>query len=45
VTVKRTVDGKPELIKVKAGKMAQDPDTLPFEVEPGDIIKVNESWY
>jgi polysaccharide export outer membrane protein len=45
VTVKRTVNGRPVLFKVKAGKMAQDPDLVPFEVLPGDIVKVNESWF
>ncbi len=45
VTVKRLVNGKLTTIKVKAGDMAQDPDLVPFEVLPGDIIKVNESWY
>jgi polysaccharide export outer membrane protein len=45
VTVKRMVGGKQTTIKVKAGDMAQDPDVMPFEVVPGDIIKVNESWY
>jgi len=45
VLVKRMVNGKPTSIKVKAAEMAEDPDMLPFEVLPGDIIKVNESWY
>ena len=45
VTVKRMVDGKLSTIKVKAGDMAQNPDVMPFEVLPGDIIKVNESWF
>jgi polysaccharide export outer membrane protein len=45
VTVKRLVDGKPTTLKVHAGDMAQDPDVMPFEVLPGDIVKVNESWY
>ena len=45
VTVKRVVDGKPTTIKVRAGDMAQKPDMIPFEVLPGDIIKVNESWF
>jgi polysaccharide export outer membrane protein len=45
VTVKRTVDGKLKTIKVRAGDMAQEADVVPFEVLPGDIIKVNENWY
>jgi polysaccharide export outer membrane protein len=45
VTVKRLVDGKLTTLKVHAGDMAQDPDVVPFEVLPGDIIKVNESWF
>ena len=45
VTVKRLVDGKLTTVKVHAGAMAQDPDLVPFEVLPGDIIKVNESWF
>jgi polysaccharide export outer membrane protein len=45
VTVKRLVDGKLTTVKVHAGDMAQDPDVVPFEVLPGDIIKVNESWF
>ena len=45
VTVKRMVDGKPTAIKVRAGDMAKKPDMIPFEVLPGDIITVNESWF
>jgi polysaccharide export outer membrane protein len=45
VTVKRMTNGKPSIFKVKAGDMAQDPNVVPFEVLPGDIVKVNESWY
>jgi polysaccharide biosynthesis/export protein len=45
VTVKRVVDGKLKTIKVRAGDMAEDADLVPFEVQPGDIVKVNESWY
>jgi polysaccharide export outer membrane protein len=45
VKVKRMVSGKPVVFKVKAGSMADDPDVVPFEIEPGDIIKVNESWF
>jgi polysaccharide export outer membrane protein len=45
VTVKRMVGGKLSILKVKAGDMAQNPDVVPFEVLPGDIVKVNESWF
>ena len=45
VTVKRTVNGKLTIFKVKAGDMAQEANVAPFEVLPGDIIKVNESWF
>jgi polysaccharide export outer membrane protein len=45
VTVKRLVAGKPTVFKVKAGDMAQNVELTPFEVLPGDIVKVNESWY
>ena len=45
VIVKRMVDGKAVAIKVKAGEMADEAGVVPFEVLPGDIIKVNESWY
>jgi protein involved in polysaccharide export with SLBB domain len=45
VKVKRMVKGKPVVFKVKAGSMADSSDMIPFEIEPGDIIKVNESWF
>jgi polysaccharide biosynthesis/export protein len=45
VTVKRLVNGKPQTLKVRAGDMAEQADVVPFEVLPGDIVKVNESWY
>jgi polysaccharide export outer membrane protein len=45
VSVKRMVDGKLKTYKVRAGDMAQEADVVPFEVLPGDIVKVNESWY
>ena len=45
VRVKRMVQGKPAVIKVKAGAMADSSNVAPFEVEPGDVIKVNESWW
>ena len=36
---------KGHVLKVRAGDMAKEPDVVPFEVLPGDIIKVNESWF
>jgi protein involved in polysaccharide export with SLBB domain len=45
VTVKRLVHGKPTVIKVKAGSMADSSDVAPFEILPGDVIKVRESWW
>ena len=45
VKVKRIVKGKPAVFKVKAGEMADSSDVAPFEIEPGDVIKVNESWW
>ena len=45
VTVKRMVNGKLATIKVRAADMAEEPGVVPFEVLPGDIVKVNESWY
>lgn len=45
VKVKRMVKGKPVVFKVHAGDMADSTDVLPFEVLPGDVIKVNESWF
>jgi polysaccharide export outer membrane protein len=44
VTVKRLVGGGLKTLKVRAGDMAND-KLVPFEVLPGDIVKVNESWY
>ncbi len=45
VTIKRMIDGKLKTFKVHAGDMAQDPNVVPVEIFPGDIVKVNESWY
>jgi len=45
VKVKRMVKGKAVVFKVKAGSMADSSDVAPFEVLPGDVIKVNESWW
>ena len=45
VKVKRMVKGKPTVFKVKAGAMADSADVAPFEIEPGDVIKVSESWW
>jgi protein involved in polysaccharide export with SLBB domain len=45
VKVKRVVRGKPVVFKVKAGSMADSADVTPFEILPGDVIKVGESWF
>ena len=45
VTVKRMVNGKLLTIKVRAGDMADEANVAPFEILPGDIVKVNESWF
>jgi polysaccharide export outer membrane protein len=45
VRVKRMVKGQAALFKVKAGSMADSLKEAPFEILPGDIIKVNESWF
>jgi len=45
VRVKRLVKGKAQVYTVKAGAMADSPDVAPFDIEAGDIIKVNESWW
>jgi protein involved in polysaccharide export with SLBB domain len=45
VSVKRMVKGKPVVIKVKAGSMADSSDVVPFEIYAGDVIKVKESWF
>jgi polysaccharide biosynthesis/export protein len=45
VRVKRMVKGKAVVFTVKAGSMADSSDVAPFEIEPGDIIKVTESWF
>lgn len=45
VSVKRTVNGKLTTIKVRAGDMAKKADIVPFEVQPGDIITVPETWF
>jgi len=45
VKVKRMVKGKATVFTVKAGSMADSVDVAPFEILPGDIIKVNESWF
>jgi polysaccharide export outer membrane protein len=44
VTVKRAVGGKTETIKVNT-KRLEDPKGGSFQVLPGDIITVGESWY
>ena len=45
VRVKRLVQGKSAVFKVKAGAMADSSDVAPFDIHPGDVIKVNESWW
>jgi protein involved in polysaccharide export with SLBB domain len=45
VRVKRMVRGKAEVIKVHAGSMADEAGVAPFEILPGDVIKVPESWF
>jgi protein involved in polysaccharide export with SLBB domain len=45
VKVKRMVKGKAKVFAVHAGDMADRSDVAPFEIEPGDVIKVNESWF
>jgi protein involved in polysaccharide export with SLBB domain len=45
VMVKRMVKGKAVVFKVKAGSMADSSDVAPFEILPGDVIKVKESWW
>ena len=45
VKVKRMVKGKAVVFKVKAGSMADSAEVAPFEILPGDVIKVNESWW
>jgi polysaccharide export outer membrane protein len=45
VRIKRLVKGKATVFKVHAGDMADRSDVAPFEIEPGDVIKVNESWF
>jgi polysaccharide export outer membrane protein len=44
VTVKRIASGKTETIKVNT-KRLEDPRGGSFQVLPGDIITVGESWY
>ncbi len=44
LVVKRTVDGKTQTIKVNTKKL-DDPHGGNFDVLPGDIITVGESWY
>ena len=44
VTIKRVVGGKTETIKVNT-KRLEDPKGGSFDIMPGDIITVGESWY
>ena len=45
VKVKRIIKGHAKVFSVHAGDMADDEKVAPFEIEPGDVIKVNESWF
>jgi len=45
VRVKRMVKAKAIVLKVKAGSMADNANVPPFEILPGDVIKVPESWF
>ncbi len=44
VTIKRVIGGKTDTMKVNT-KRLEDPKGGSFEVLPGDIITVGESWY
>lgn len=44
ITVKRVASGKTETIKVNTRRL-EDPRGGSFQVLPGDIITVGESWY
>ena len=45
VRVKRMVKGKAVIFKVRAGAMAESADVAPFQIQPGDVITVKESWW
>lgn len=45
VRVKRTVHGKSQIFKVKAGAMADTANVPEFDVEADDVITVKESWW
>jgi protein involved in polysaccharide export with SLBB domain len=45
VKIKRMVDGKTKVFKVKAGAMADSSTVAPFNIHAGDIIDVKESWW
>jgi len=45
VRVKRTVHGKSQIFKVKAGAMADSANVPEFDVEADDVITVKESWW
>jgi polysaccharide export outer membrane protein len=45
VRVKRTVNGKSQIFKVKAGAMADSANVPEFDVQPDDVITVKESWW
>ena len=44
VTIKRVTGGKPDTLKINTKKL-EDPRGGSFQVLPGDIITVGESWY
>lgn len=44
ILVTRKIDGQEETIKVNSKKLTK-PNAEPFEVQPGDVITVGESWY
>jgi protein involved in polysaccharide export with SLBB domain len=45
VIVRRTVNGKVEVLKVNAKELQADPNAKPFEIMDGDEIKVEESAF
>ena len=45
VRVKRTIEGKSQVYKIRAGAMADSQSVAPFEIEPDDMITVKESWW
>jgi protein involved in polysaccharide export with SLBB domain len=45
ITLKRTVNGKENVFKLNAKRMASGDDTAEFEILPGDVITVGESLF